>query len=772
MLYADIIVDISHENLDKTYSYAIPKEYEQAAVIGAQVYIPFGAGNRQIKGFIIGLSKTPKYDPSKTKFIIKVMTDGVVLETHFIQLAYWIREHYGATMNEALRTVLPVKKMVNHQEKKWIHLLLSKEKAEQELWHCRKKNYRARLRFLEELIKEETIEYQTVVQKLNIGRDVIKKFQENKWITITTKMQYRNPVKNNLRQEIVKCNLNKEQQDAADRMIEAYKNKQHQVYLLHGITGSGKTEVYMEVIETVIANGKQVIMLIPEIALTYQTVMRFYKRFGERISILHSRLSGGERYDQYIRAQNGEIDIMIGPRSALFTPFQKLGLIILDEEHEESYKSETPPKYHAREAAIERAKMADAMVILGSATPSVESYKKALDGTYQLCTLTKRAGKGTVPTVEIIDLREELKKRNRSIFSERLKFLIEDRLKKGQQAMLFINRRGYAGFVSCRSCGFVLKCPHCDVSLTAHQLQKEQRLICHYCGHTVVKPTVCPSCSSKYIASFGTGTQKIEEAVRKEFPQARVLRMDTDTTKGKDGHEKILSAFVNQQADILVGTQMIVKGHDFPNVTLVGIMAADLSLFSNDYRAAEKTFQLLNQASGRAGRGKEEGAVVIQTYQPEHYSIVTAANNNYTAFYEQEIMNRSLTDYPPIGHMFAVLLTSKTKELAEKMSEGLVKSIVAYAQSRGIFVWVNAGYLPQKGRIPKKNQEYIKIIGPAKASVGKIKDNYRIVFYLKGKEEKILRHIKNHLEYEMENRLEEDKKKVSVQFDFDPVHSY
>lgn len=772
MLYADVIVNISHENLDKTYSYAIPTEYEQDVVIGTQVFIPFGAGNRQIKGFIIGLSNTPKYDPNKTKFITKVITDGVVLETHFIRLAYWIREHYGATMNEALRTVLPVKKAVSHQEKKWIHLCLSKEEAGKELEFCRKKNYKARIRFLEELIKEETIEFQTAVQKLNIGRDVIKKFQESNWISITSKMQYRNPIKENLRQEKSRWELNEEQRSAADRMIDSYKKHKKEVYLLHGITGSGKTEVYMEVIESVIASGKQVIMLIPEIALTYQTVMRFYKRFGERISILHSRLSGGERYDQYIRAQNGEIDIMIGPRSALFTPFQNLGLIILDEEHEESYKSETPPKYHAREVAIERAKMTNAMVILGSATPSVESYKKALDGTYKLCTLEKRAGAGTVPTVEIVDLREELKKRNRSMFSERLKVLIEDRLKNKQQIMLFINRRGYAGFVSCRSCGFVLKCPHCDVSLTAHQVQKGQKLVCHYCGHTIEKPAICPLCSSKYIASFGTGTQKVEEAVRKEFPQARVLRMDTDTTKGKEGHEKILSAFANQQADILVGTQMIVKGHDFPNVTLVGIMAADLSLFANDYRASEKTFQLLNQASGRAGRGTKDGEVVIQTYQPEHYSIVTAAKNDYISFYEQEIVNRSLTDYPPMGHMFAVLFTSKTEELAEQMSEELIKSIITYAQSQGIFVWANKKYLQKMWIVPKKNQDSIKIIGPAKASVGKIKDYHRIVFYLKGKEEKTLRLMKNHLEYVMETQLEEEKKKVSVQFDFDPVHSY
>jgi primosomal protein N' (replication factor Y) len=344
----------------------------------------------------------------------------------------------------------------------------------------------------------------------------------------------------------------------------------------------------------VIKEGKQVIMLIPEIALTYQTVMRFYNRFGDRISILNSRLSNGERYDQYERAKNGEIDIMIGPRSALFTPFMNLGLIIMDEEHEGSYKSESPPKYHARDVAIKRASLTNSSVILGSATPAIESYKNAIEGSYKLYTLPSRVGTRRMPKIWVEDLREELKKRNKSIFSTRLKELMEDRLRKKEQIMLFINRRGYAGFVSCRSCGHVMKCKHCDISLTSHN---NGTLVCHYCSYEEATPNTCPACGSKYIAAFGTGTQKVEEMVKKEFPFARVLRMDTDTTKAKDGHEKILSAFSNGEADILVGTQMIVKGHDFPRVTLVGILAADLSLYASDYRASERTYQLLAQAS-------------------------------------------------------------------------------------------------------------------------------------------------------------------------------
>ena len=390
----------------------------------------------------------------------------------------------------------------------------------------------------------------------------------------------------------------------------------------------------MEMIARVIRDGKQAIVLIPEIALTYQTVMRFYKRFGERISILNSRMSNGERYDQMMRAKAGNIDVMIGPRSALFTPFPNLGLIVIDEEHEPTYKSEQIPRYHARETAIARAKLEGASVVLGSATPSLEAFYrshvgKKLSGTsmadgeyreffgggweeeqYELLTLKNRSQKQSLPEVHVVDLREELKKGNRSIISEKLHELMEERLEKKQQIMLFINRRGYAGFVSCRNCGHVVKCQHCDVSLTSHRGGK---LVCHYCGHEEQDISVCPECGSKHIGGFRVGTQQIEDLIKKEFPSARVLRMDMDTTKEKDGHEKILEQFASEDADILVGTQMIVKGHDFPNVTLVGILAADMSLYADDYRAGERTFQLLTQAAGRAGRGSEKGEVVIQT---------------------------------------------------------------------------------------------------------------------------------------------------------------
>lgn len=506
----------------------------------------------------------------------------------------------------------------------------------------------------------------------------------------------------------------------------------------------------MELIAHVLALGRQAIVLIPEIALTYQTVMRFYNRFGDRVSIMNSRLSQGERYDQFERAKNGDVDIMIGPRSALFTPFSNLGLIIIDEEHEGSYKSETLPRYHARETAIERARMCGASVVLGSATPSVESYYKAMSGTYKLLEMHHRVARKPLPVVDVVDLREELKTGNRSILSRRLQELMEDRLSKGQQIMLFINRRGVAGFVSCRACGHVIKCPHCDVSLSQHITRghPEGRMICHYCGYEEPMPKTCPECGSKYIGGFKAGTQKIEMIVKERFPQARVLRMDTDTTKNKEGHEKILAAFSNQEADILIGTQMIVKGHDFPNVTLVGVLAADMSLHVSDYRAAERTFELLTQAAGRAGRGELPGEVVIQTYQPEHYSIQTAKAQDYEAFYGQEIEYRKMMRYPPVWNLLVILCEAKWEQNATDGAAGLARQI---------------------DRMQKLEKKVFPI-GPTTPAIGRVNDIYRRVIYVKAEDYKNLVCVKDCLEqYVRDNPSYKD---VNVQFDFNPVNGF
>ena len=495
-------------------------------------------------------------------------------------------------------------------------------------------------------------------------------------------------------------------------------------------------------------------MLIPEIALTYQTVMRFFARFGNRVSIINSRLSNGERYDQFERAKNGDIDIMIGPRSALFTPFSNLGLIIIDEEHENSYKSESVPRYHAREVAIEYARMSDAIVVLGSATPSVDSYYKAKTGVYRLLELDKRVDDRPLPKCEVVDLRQELREGNRSILSTRLQELMEERLLNGQQTMLFLNRRGKSAFMSCRACGFVVKCPHCDVSLSEHS---GGVMVCHYCGYRQPVPKVCPSCGSKYISGFKAGTQKIEAMVAKRFPQARILRMDYDTTRAKDAYEKILQAFSNHEADILIGTQMIVKGHDFSNVTLVGVLAADMSLHVNDFHAAERTFALLTQAAGRAGRGKLPGNVVIQTYDPDHYAIRTAKEQDYEAFYDKEIEYRRLMNYPPVWNMLLVHVTSSDESECGSMAQR-VYDIAAQMISH-----TDENHSPD-------DRHRIQLIGPADATIAKVNDIYRKVIYMKTSDYAALISIKDGIEQAV--KADTAMKHVNISFDFNPMSGF
>lgn len=740
-MYADIIVDISQESLDKTYQYRVPKVLEEKITIGTPVVIPFGNGNRTLRGYVIGLTEQPAIEESRIKDLRAVQEKGIAIEEQFIVLAYWIKEHFGGTMNEALKTVLPVKRAIQEVKRRSV-ILCSEAKAKEVLEIAVKKKHVAKVRVLEALLTNPKLSYDAVQKKLAIPRATLASLEKEGVLRIEEEQAYRNPIqgKEYGKQKPI---LNEEQETAVHTILHDYDAGRRLTYLVHGITGSGKTEVYMEVIEHVVAQGKQVIMLIPEIALTFQTVNRFYQRFGDRVSILHSRLSAGERYDQYLRAKRGEIDIMIGPRSALFTPFERLGLIVIDEEHEATYKSETTPKYHARETAIFRAKQTNSSVILGSATPSMEAYYRAEQGEYTLLTLKHRAKKAIPPKIEIVDLREELKKKNRSMFSFTLQEKLAERLERGEQSMLFINRRGYAGFISCRSCGTVIKCPHCDVSLTSHTNGK---LLCHYCGYEETMPSVCPSCGSRYIAAFGTGTQKVEEAVKKQFPQARVLRMDADTTKNKAGHEKIIEAFANEEADILIGTQMIVKGHDFPKVTLVGIIAADLSLHAGDYRAAERTYELLSQAAGRAGRDKLPGEVIIQTYQPEHYSVVAAANGNYEMFYEQEMAYRKLMQYPPAAVVLSVLLLGKNEQQVKQAGERLKECIC---------------------QLEKQQQQKIQCIGPAPAMLSKANDLYRFILYIKEGNETWILQIHEHLEY-YKKQVEAEYNCI-IQFNFNPM---
>ncbi len=604
--FANIIVDISHEKVDRPFQYRIPEGLMGQLEVGMAVMIPFGLGNKRIKGYVMEITDRAEYDEHKLKAVDSIVKDGVSAQSDSMKLAWWIRENYGSTMIAALKTVLPVKKKLKQVVRKTIVCKVDTETAAARAEEFAQKHQNAKARLMQELARQPALPQPLVTGKLNVTGQTIQALEKAGLIEVQAEGTYRNVLPENIAvlNSWQKKQLSESQQAIVDSILHDFRADVRRTYLIHGVTGSGKTEVYMELIEQMMVEGRQAIMLIPEIALTYQTLMRFYRRFGDRVSVMNSRLSAGERSDQYERAARGDIDIMIGPRSALFTPFERLGLVIIDEEHENSYKSESMPKYHAREVAGELCRMKNASLVLGSATPSVESYYRAKKGELKLFTLKERLAGGQLPRVYVEDLRSELKSGNRSIFSRRLYGLINDRLKRGEQTILFINRRGYAGFVSCRACGHVMKCPHCDVSLSEHtdRYRNESRLVCHYCGYNTPGVTNCPVCGSKYILGFRAGTQQIEELLHREFPAARVLRMDADTTKSKDSYEQILSQFAHEEADILVGTQMIVKGHDFAKVTLVGILAADMSLHAGDYRAGERTFQLLTQAAGRAGR--------------------------------------------------------------------------------------------------------------------------------------------------------------------------
>ena len=739
--YADIIVDISHENLDHTFQYRIPQGMSESVSVGSRVMIPFGRSDRQVAGFVLEISDKPKFDPDKTKDIISVLTDNTLVEQKLIVLANWMKERYGSTMNRSLSTVLPVKKNVRTAVKRDVVLKLSRDEAEEKLAFFEQKKNVARARLISNLLEDRSIDYKLVTGKLNISSSTIKALCEQGVIDVIERRMYRNTV--NPADRMKPVELLPDQKNIVDDFQNDYKAGVRTTYLLHGITGSGKTEVYMEMIDHVISAGRSVIVLIPEISLTYQTVMRFYRRFGDRVSTLHSRLSDGERYDQFERAKNHEIDIMIGPRSALFTPFDDLGLIVIDEEHESSYKSDQMPKYHARDVAIRLAKLHNASVVLGSATPSVESYNAATEGKYKLYTLNKRAKEASLPEVCAIDMRAELASGNRTVFSRSLKDAISDRITRGEQVMLFLNRRGVSSFVSCRSCGEVVKCPHCDVSLSQHGRGK---LICHYCGYEQEDVKVCGKCGSRLIGAMGgIGTEAVEQQIKNMFPQAVVLRMDADTTRKKGDYESILSTFANREADILVGTQMIVKGHDFPYVTLVGILAADMSLYANDYRAGERTFQLLVQAAGRAGRDQKKGRVMIQTYRPDHYAIAAALTQDYNRFYEEEMGYRSILSYPPAGHMLAILIESSTEKEGADAADALAAAVL-----NGIMTGV-------------------AVIGPTTATIKKIKDIYRHMIYVKSRELDELVKVKDRAEAYYDKSAPSN---IRISFDLDPMNGY
>lgn len=733
--YADIIVDISSEKLDRTFQYRVPEHLKGRITEGMVVRVPFGRGDREISGYVIGLSDEPKFDEDKIKEIIRLENSQETVESRLIALAAWMRENYGSTMIQALKTVLPVKKQIAKKEERRFRLNMEKAQGEAYLKQCLNRHYVAKARAVAAVLDQEWVPYEVMTGTHKVTSSVLKGLVEDGVLTMNAREVYRAALEK--ADETEKVLLTETQRVIAEDICDEWEYRDRPC-LIHGITGSGKTSIYMDLIARVVEKGQQVIVLIPEIALTRQTVARFMRRFGSGISFLNSRMTPAERYDQFKAAKRGDVQIMVGPRSALFTPFSNLGLIILDEEHENTYISETAPRYHAREVAIKRAQLEHGHVIMGSATPSVDACYAAKQGRYRLFSLKERYGTSRLPDVSVVDMREELKTGNRSILSTKLQKAMEDRLSRGEQMMLFLNRRGYAGFVSCRSCGHVVKCPHCDVALSSHNNGK---MLCHYCGYEMPQVRECPECHSPYISGFKIGTQQIEDVVKKRFPQARVIRMDLDSTKGKEGHAKILQTFENREADILIGTQMIVKGHDFPYVTLVGVLAADLSLNSSDYRASERTFQLITQAVGRAGRGERAGEAIVQTYHPDHYSIVAAVNQDYESFYEEEIAYRILLDYPPSGCMMAVLGSGQDEEHLETAMEYLKKFILKI--------------------YPKAD---LQVIGPALPGVGKVRDVYRRVIYCKHAKYNTLVAIKNQLERYIEINSGFDT--IQIQFDF------
>ena len=655
--YADVILNISHESVDRPFTYVIPEALRGALAPGMAVHVPFGNAKEPKLAYVLALRETA---PSgfQLREILGLAEKNVGVEERLLALAVWIHAHYGCMLNQALKTVLPVKETVRARKTRAASLAVE--------------------------AKPEAALRQLTGEQAKLLFEV-------------------------------------QQREAASPGGK---------YLLFGVTGSGKTEIYMRCIEAQRREGRQAILLLPEINLTFQTVRNLEERFGNEVAIIHSKLSKGERYRQFMRAARGEASVMVGPRSALFAPFPRLGLIILDEEHDGAYRNDAVPRYDAREVAAKRAELAGAQLILGSATPSVESWQRAEQGEYQLLRLTKRAIPGAVPAeATVVDLREELKRGNRSVFSTALSEKITARLKRGEQVMLFMNRRGYARFLSCRSCGEALRCPHCDVTLTLHE---DGSLRCHYCGYQTRKPERCPSCGSPYLAGFGMGTQQLVEQTKRMFPAARVLRMDADAARGRDGGQSILESFRSGKADILIGTQMIVKGHDFPNVTLVGVMAADTELYANRYTSAERCFQLLTQAAGRAGRAEKRGEVVIQTYRPEHYAVQSAAAQDYERFAAAELAYRRAAGYPPIVHMLTIQLAAKDEP--------------ALVQAAALFAVCLARAASSCGEAPQ-------CIGPVNASVYRVQDYFRKMIYMKHAGYDILIQIKTAAEEAFRTRI-------------------
>ncbi|GEK32615.1 primosomal protein N' [Kurthia sibirica] len=768
-MIAQVIVDVSAYPVDRPFDYRVPHQMHDLIEAGSRVKVPFG--HRDVLGFIVGLSDETDVPVNKIKEVSKLVDIEPVLTTEMLEMAKWMTHKTLCYEIDALQVMLPAALRAKYE--KTVHILVSSADLEPQLATIfgdkkaipyRKFEQADVLLDLKRAVKAQQLQIITVVKQqgaiksirkfvvssdeqfLNQQLDALsnrarKQKQAIEWMkqhigerflpqeliddhgisasvqkaivdlgvaTFVEEELYRDPFSHDV-QKSLPLALTDEQQEALQAIENSMNHDVATTFLLHGITGSGKTEVYLQAISNALAKGKESIVLVPEIALTPQMTERFRARFGELVAVMHSGLSQGEKYDEWRKIQRGEVKVVVGARSAIFAPFTNVGLLILDEEHESTYKQEDTPRYHARDVAIWRGRYYNCPVILGSATPALESYARAKKRVYELLTLNNRAKNQVLPSVEIVDMRDELHEGNRSMFSRSLAEAIRQRLKRKEQMVLFLNRRGFSSFVLCRDCGTVVQCKNCDISLTYHR--NTEKLKCHYCGYEEHVPEQCPQCQSEHIRFFGTGTQKIESEIYKVFPEARVIRMDVDTTRQKGAHERLLTDFGEGKADILLGTQMIAKGLDFPNITLVGVMSADTSLNLPDFRAAERTYQLLTQVSGRAGRHDLPGEVVIQTYTPEHYAIEMAKDQIFEPFFEREMTMRRRSSYPPY---YFVVVIQVTHEDVMKCAE--------YATMASDFVRMNLS-------------QQVQIIGPTASSISRIQNRYRYQCLIKYKRE-------------------------------------
>ncbi len=679
-MIAEVIIQSNVKNLNRAFDYQIPEEYEgkERELIGARVLVPFGRMKALEEGFVIGIKQSTEF---KVKEIAKVQEK--YLDESKIVLAEWMAKRYFCNVSDCLKLMLPpgttAKVNTNRTKEKSIQFVSLKKDAEEIEWEIENGKLKSdkQIRALRFLMENEEALVADIEMFADASRAVVNTLCKNGYVEIEEKKVERDPFEG---KEIVKTEklpLTAQQQAAWSAISDSMDDMLFSEFLIFGVTGSGKTEIYLQLIEKALKEEKTSILLVPEISLTPQTVNRFIARFGkETIAVLHSKLSVGERYDQWHKIKEGKAKIIIGARSAIFAPVENLGIVIIDEEHDSSYKSEMAPRYDAKEIARYICKEANVPLVLGSATPDMETYYRAKKEEVMLLPLTKRANEAHLPEIEIIDLREELAKGNKSMLSTRLYEEIEKNLQEKKQTILYLNRRGFSTFVMCRNCGYTVKCKHCNINLTYHS--NTNRLKCHYCGYEEKLVTECPECGSKQIRYFGTGTQKLEYEIKQLFPSAKTIRMDIDTVSKKNSHEQILTKFKNENIDILIGTQMVVKGHDFPNVTLVGVIAADGSLNMDDFRANEKTFQILTQVAGRAGRGKDRGRVIIQTYNPDNFSIECAKEQNYELFYETEIGLRKQLKYPPFCD---IILIGFSSENAEEVAE-VAEKIHAYLKNR------------------------------------------------------------------------------------------